>query len=151
MNALERGTLIRGSWHNPHPQGHPDNTLLLAAQRSLTAAQHTSTQTHHPRGIREEKNERYAKLHDLGQSLWLDNITRGLLMKGTLRRYIQDFSVTGLTSNPTIFDHALRSSHEYDHGIRNFRSPTTLQLSSVPHFKPGKPAQDLSTLRHVIL
>ncbi|MGB6157986.1 MAG: transaldolase family protein, partial [Acidobacteriaceae bacterium] len=58
------------------------------------------------------------KLHQLGQSLWLDNITRGLLIKGTLRRYIQDFSVTGLTSNPTIFDHALRSSHEYDDGIQ---------------------------------
>ncbi len=58
------------------------------------------------------------KLHDLGQSLWLDNITRGLLMKGTLRRYIQEFSVTGLTSNPTIFDHALRNSREYDHGIQ---------------------------------
>lgn len=57
------------------------------------------------------------KLHDLGQSLWLDNITRGLLMKGTLRRYIQEFSVTGLTSNPTIFDHALRNSREYDHAI----------------------------------
>jgi transaldolase len=58
------------------------------------------------------------KLHDLGQSLWLDNITRGLLVKGTLRRYIQEFSVTGLTSNPTIFDHALRNSREYDHAIQ---------------------------------
>ena len=58
------------------------------------------------------------KLHQLGQSLWLDNITRGLLIKGTLRRYIQDFSVTGLTSNPTIFDHALRNSREYDDAIQ---------------------------------
>jgi transaldolase len=58
------------------------------------------------------------QLHNLGQSLWLDNITRGLLIKGTLRRYIQEFSVTGLTSNPTIFDHALRNSREYDHGIQ---------------------------------
>ncbi len=57
------------------------------------------------------------KLYEMGQSLWLDNITRGLLMKGTLRRYIQEFSVTGLTSNPTIFDHALRNSREYDHAI----------------------------------
>jgi transaldolase len=57
------------------------------------------------------------QLHDLGQSLWLDNITRGLLIKGTLRRYIQEFSITGLTSNPTIFDHALRNSREYDHAI----------------------------------
>src|SRR5215813_7768730 len=48
-------------------------------------------------------------LHDLGQSLWLDNITRNLLQTGTLRRYIDELSVTGLTSNPTIFDHAIRS------------------------------------------
>ena len=46
------------------------------------------------------------KLHDLGQSLWLDNITRDLLTSGTLQRYIDELSVTGLTSNPTIFDHA---------------------------------------------
>src|SRR5467141_3498798 len=48
-------------------------------------------------------------LHDLGQSLWLDNITRDLLRTGVLRRYIDEWSVTGLTSNPTIFDHAIRS------------------------------------------
>ena len=58
------------------------------------------------------------ELHEMGQSLWLDNITRGLLMSGTLRRYIQEFSVTGLTSNPTIFDHAIKNSHDYDETIR---------------------------------
>jgi transaldolase len=58
------------------------------------------------------------KLHELGQSLWLDNITRGLLSSGTLRRYIQELSVTGLTSNPTIFDHAIKNSHDYDDAIR---------------------------------
>src|SRR6266446_5031142 len=57
-------------------------------------------------------------LHDLGQSLWLDNITRDLLDGGTLRRYIDDLSVTGLTSNPTIFDHAIKNSAAYDAGIR---------------------------------
>ncbi len=57
-------------------------------------------------------------LHEMGQSLWLDNITRGLLTSGTLRRYIQDLSVTGLTSNPTIFDHAIKNSHDYDEAIR---------------------------------
>ena len=57
-------------------------------------------------------------LHDLGQSLWLDNITRNLLSAGTLRRYIDDLSVTGLTSNPTIFDHAIKNSGDYDAGIR---------------------------------
>jgi len=58
------------------------------------------------------------QLHDLGQSLWLDNITRELLDDGTLRRYIEDFSITGLTSNPTIFDGAIGSGHAYDAGIR---------------------------------
>lgn len=58
------------------------------------------------------------KLHEIGQSLWLDNITRGLLTSGTLRRYIQELSVTGLTSNPTIFDHAIKNSHDYDDAIR---------------------------------
>jgi transaldolase len=53
-------------------------------------------------------------IHDLGQSLWLDNITRDLLNSGTLQRYIDEFSVTGLTSNPTIFDHAIRNSADYD-------------------------------------
>ena len=57
-------------------------------------------------------------LHDLGQSLWLDNITRDLLTGGTLKRYIDDLSVTGLTSNPTIFDHAIKNSTAYDATIR---------------------------------
>ena len=58
------------------------------------------------------------QLHDLGQSLWLDNITRDLLNSGTLKRYIDDLSVTGLTSNPTIFDHAIKNSAAYDAPIR---------------------------------
>ena len=58
------------------------------------------------------------QLHDLGQSLWLDNITRALLTSGTLARYIEDFSVTGLTSNPTIFEHAIGHSDAYDDAIR---------------------------------
>ena len=58
------------------------------------------------------------QLHDLGQSLWLDNITRGLLTSGTLARYISELSVTGLTSNPTIFEHAIRNSDFYDDAIR---------------------------------
>ncbi|MGO9046458.1 MAG: transaldolase [Xanthobacteraceae bacterium] len=56
-------------------------------------------------------------LHELGQSLWLDNITRALLTGGTLQRYIDEFSVTGLTSNPTIFDHAIKNSTDYDDDI----------------------------------
>src|SRR6204780_1574660 len=57
------------------------------------------------------------QLHDLGQSLWLDNITRGLLADGTLARYIRDLSVTGLTSNPTIFDEAIKNGSFYDAAI----------------------------------
>jgi len=58
------------------------------------------------------------ELHDLGQSLWLDNITRDLLTTGTLKHYINELSVTGLTSNPTIFDHAIKNSTAYDASIR---------------------------------
>lgn len=58
------------------------------------------------------------QLHDAGQSLWLDSISRELLAGGTLRSYIDELSVTGLTSNPTIFDHAIESSSHYDDSIR---------------------------------
>jgi transaldolase len=58
------------------------------------------------------------RLHDLGQSIWLDNITRDLLTSGTLSRYIDELSVTGLTSNPTIFDQAIKNSASYDGAIR---------------------------------
>ncbi len=59
------------------------------------------------------------RLHDLGQSLWLDNITREILDNGTLRRYIEELSITGLTSNPTIFDEAIGNTAAYDGGIRD--------------------------------
>src|ERR1700743_2554253 len=58
-------------------------------------------------------------LHNLGQSLWLDNLSRDLLNDGTLRRYISDLSITGGTSNPTIFDHAIKGSDIYDNAIRD--------------------------------
>jgi transaldolase len=57
-------------------------------------------------------------LHDLGQSLWIDNITRDMLDSGTLKKYIDEFSVTGLTSNPTIFDNAISKSDTYDPAIK---------------------------------
>src|SRR5499425_2888384 len=57
-------------------------------------------------------------LHELGQSLWLDNITRDILDNGTLKRYIDELSVTGLTSDPTIFDQAIKKSTAYDASIR---------------------------------
>lgn len=73
------------------------------------------------------------KLHDLGQSLWLDNITRELLNSGTLKRYIDDLSVTGLTSNPTIFDNAIKNSAMYDqdiaHGASSAKSGEDLFFS----------------------
>ena len=68
-------------------------------------------------------------LHDLGQSLWLDNITRNLLRAGILRHYIDELSVTGLTSNPTIFDHAIKNSNDYDDAIR----------SKIVHGESGEP------------
>jgi transaldolase len=62
------------------------------------------------------------QLHNLGQSLWLDNITRDLLINGTLERYIAELAITGLTSNPTIFDHAIKNSSSYDRAIRDYAS-----------------------------
>jgi transaldolase len=64
-----------------------------------------------------EKMKTTTQLHELGQSLWLDNITRGLLTSGTLAGYISELSVTGLTSNPTIFDKAIKDSDSYDDAI----------------------------------
>ena len=62
-------------------------------------------------------NSNTSRLHQAGVSLWLDNITRGMLKNGKLERYIHDFSVTGLTSNPTIFDNAVATTNEYDDAI----------------------------------
>ena len=59
------------------------------------------------------------QLHALGQSLWLDNLTRELLESGRLRRYIDEQAITGLTSNPTIFDHAIKGSSAYDESGRS--------------------------------
>src|SRR5512140_3776620 len=66
-------------------------------------------------------NRNTQQLHDLGQSLWLDNISREILANGTLARYIAEFSVTGLTSNPTIFEKAIGSGSFYDQGIRSLQ------------------------------
>lgn len=64
------------------------------------------------------------QLHSLGQSLWLDNITRDMLSAGTLKRYIDELSITGLTSNPTIFDQAIRAGGPYDAAIRDKSAST---------------------------
>jgi transaldolase len=63
-------------------------------------------------------NKHTHQLHEQGLSLWLDNITRGLLRSGTLDKYIHELSISGLTSNPTIFDHAIRNTDFYDDAIR---------------------------------
>ena len=60
-------------------------------------------------------------LHNLGQSIWLDNITRDMLNTGALKRYIDEFCVTGLTSNPTIFEHAIEKSSAYDSQLNSSR------------------------------
>src|SRR6516165_3001105 len=78
--------------------------------RGLTRAQTVCKQ----RGDRMKATQ---LLHDEGQSLWLDNITRDLLDSGMLKRYINELSITGLTSNPTIFDHAVKNSVTYDSAI----------------------------------
>ena len=70
------------------------------------------------------------KLHDLGQSLWVDNISREMLVKGTLARYISDYTVTGLTSSPTIFEHAIGHGSFYDEAIARLA-------------RRGKPAEEL--------
>lgn len=70
---------------------------------------------HDPKGIHMNAT---LSLHELGQSLWLDNITRTLLSSGTMARYIRELSVTGLTSNPTIFEHAIGTGDSYDAAIR---------------------------------
>ena len=67
-------------------------------------------------------NPNTRKLHDLGQRLWLDNITRELMTSGTLARYISELSVTGLTSNPTIFEQAISKSSVYDQAIQKLAS-----------------------------
>ena len=67
-------------------------------------------------------NQNLQQLRDLGQSLWLDNITRDLLDSGTLKRYLDEYGLTGLTSNPTIFNEAIGGSGAYDAGIRDKRT-----------------------------
>ena len=74
-------------------------------------------------------------LHDLGQSLWLDNVTRALLSSGTLQRYIDGLSVTGLTSNPTIFDHAIKNSADYDADIA--RKAPSADIAGGPVLRAG--------------
>ena len=76
------------------------------------------------------------KLHALGQSIWLDNITRDLLNSGMLRDYLNKFSLTGLTSNPSIFDHAIGNSTAYDEDIQK-----VIDYSTEANVRTHKPAE----------
>ncbi len=76
-------------------------------------------------------------LHDLGQSLWIDDITRDMLDSGTLRKYIDEFSVTGLTSNPTIFDNAISKSETYDPEIERLSKAGVAQAGIAENFVPA--------------
>ncbi len=87
----------------------------MPAVASVTPGQNTDALIADDDGTMMNPNTK--KLHDLGQSLWLDNISREILTNGTLARYIADLSVTGLTSNPTIFEHAIGSGSFYDNAI----------------------------------
>jgi hypothetical protein len=93
------------------PENEPEATSFLFALAGSRTRKHCNVLS------RRKIMKATQKLHEIGQSLWLDNITRGLLTSGTLHRYIQEFSVTGLTSNPTIFDHAIKNSDDYDDAI----------------------------------
>jgi transaldolase len=92
------------------------------AERKLARTLHRTASAHmlrnNSKAIAEAIVNPTRALQDLGQSLWLDNITRDLLEKGTLKRYIEELAVTGLTSNPTIFDHAITHSVAYDGEIQ---------------------------------
>jgi transaldolase len=94
--------MSRGSFRHPHP-----HRLVYVVSKRIPFFAGVATM------------QATAKLHELGQSLWLDNITRDMLDDGTLKRYIDQLSLTGLTSNPTIFDHAIRNSSTYDGTIRD--------------------------------
>ena len=102
-----------------HGQAGPPRPLT--ARRRLVIRMSREDRYHNRlRRLRHEERDMRGtqQLHDAGQSLWLDNITRSQSTGGTLRRYIEEFSVTGLTSNPTIFDYAIKDNHDYDDAIR---------------------------------
>ena len=86
-------------------------------------------------------------LHNLGQSLWLDNITRDLLNSGTLKRYIDELSVTGLTSNPTIFEKAISGSEDYDAQLRQLAAEGKSALDIYDELVLEVPEAELDAVR----
>src|SRR3954454_17638421 len=101
---------------------HPIRLLISRSIASgicwTTTCPRWSPSNNHCTLLRGKTMKATQKLHDLGQSIWLDNITRDMLSSGTLKRYIDELSVTGLTSNPSIFHQAIKSSSAYDASIR---------------------------------
>lgn len=93
-----------------------DGTIVPLVRATESA--NFATMRDNTTAMRGTKVNAIQRLRELGQSIWLDNITRELVMDGTLQRYISEFSVTGLTSNPTIFDRAIRNGGSYDAAIR---------------------------------
>ena len=99
---FERNSLVTASQNTTAYERQGSNALTSVRDRTLSRKIMNPTR----------------KLHELGQSLWLDNLTRRLLSSGMLHRYMQEFAVTGLTSNPVIFDQAIKNSGDYDDSIR---------------------------------
>src|SRR5262249_20702258 len=108
LSRLSQSSIIRGRKQSAADAPHQALRTFNESLRSLTRrlGSHCPFSVHR-NGVTMTSTR---KLHDLGQSLWLDNITRELLTSGTLKHYIDDLSVTGLTSNPTIFDNAIKNS-----------------------------------------
>ncbi|MEA2705192.1 MAG: transaldolase, partial [Actinomycetota bacterium] len=112
VNVLTLGSRVMG------PEVAADVVAAFVGATPSTEARHLRRLGEVLEFERERSVNAAVKLHDVGQSLWLDNITRDLLASGTLARYIGGLAVTGLTSNPTIFDKAVTGSDDYDDQIR---------------------------------
>src|SRR5512133_1602795 len=104
---------LQGKWH-PHCSNPTVNRAAGCEATVVAANQKAGAQLCNPRGDTMKATQ---LLYAEGQSLWLDNITRDLLDSGTLKQFIDELSITGLTSNPTIFDHAIKNSATYDSAI----------------------------------
>ena len=123
----------------PRQAAHPAPDLTISRIGDLLAIDLERPPS--PSNIDGDNMKPTQKLHDLGQSLWLDNITNDLLTSGTLKRYIDEWSVTGLTSNPTIFDHAIKGSTAYDAPIRDLLAKGALRRSLVLRYCACRPDQ----------
>ncbi len=111
VNVLTLGSRVMG------PEVAAEIVTAFVTATPSTEARHVRRLGEVLQFERERAMNAAVRLHDIGQSLWLDNITRGLLASGTLARYIAGLAVTGLTSNPTIFDKAITGSADYDEQI----------------------------------